>query len=94
MFETAVVAFRRFLVAAVFVYVSFYGLYVLLFALELFQLRRGGFVCSGNLDGFIEGKLFALLQKSWIFLCFVPTMSCSISRSPNSILSLNLHFEA
>ena len=66
MFETAVVAFqlRRFLaiVAAVFVYVPFYGVYVLLFALELFQLRRGGFVSSGNVDGFVEGKLFALPQ--------------------------------
>ena len=66
MFETAVVAFqfRRFLVAAVhvLVYVSLYGVYVLLFALELLQVQRGGFVCSGNVDGFVEGKLFALLQ--------------------------------
>ena len=64
MFESAVVAFQfcRFLLAAVFVYISFYGVYVLLLALELFQLRPGGFVCSGNVDGFVEGKLFALLQ--------------------------------
>ena len=64
MFETAVVGFQflQFPLAAVFVYVSFNGIYVLLFALELFQLRRGGFVCSGNVNGFFEGKLFALLQ--------------------------------
>ena len=63
MFETAVVAFhfRRFLVAAVhvFVYVFFCGVYFLLFALELFQLRHGGFVCFSNVDGFVKGK-FAL----------------------------------
>ena len=64
MLETAVIAFHfhRFLVAAVFVYVSFYGINVLLFVLKLFQLRRDGFVCSGNVDGFVEGKLFALFQ--------------------------------
>lgn len=65
-FETAVVAFqfRRFLVAAVhvLVYVFFYGVYVPLFALELFQLRHGGFVSSSNVDGFVKGNLFALLQ--------------------------------
>ena len=68
MFETAVFGFhfRRFLVAAVFVYVSFYGVYVFLFALKLFQLRRGGFVRSGNVDGFVEGKLFALFQLSFL----------------------------
>ena len=53
MLETAVIAFHfhRFLVAAVFVYVSFYGVNVLLFVLKLFQLRRGGFVCSDCLAG-------------------------------------------
>ena len=34
------------------------------------------------------------VNPSWIFLCFVPTMSCSMSRSSDSILSLNVHFEA
>ena len=64
MLETAVIAFHFhwFLVAAVFVYVSFSGINVLLFVLKLFQLRRGGFISSGNVDGFIKGKLFALFQ--------------------------------
>ena len=29
---------------------------------------------------------------SWIFLCFVPSISCSIRRSSASVKSLNLHF--
>ena len=69
MFETAVFAFhfRWFLVAAVLVYVSFYGVSVFLFALKLFQLRRGGFVRSGNV---VEGKLFALFQLSFLDFLF------------------------
>ena len=32
------------------------------FAVELFHLGKGGFVCSGDVDSFVEGKLFALFQ--------------------------------
>ena len=33
-------------------------------------------------------------SRPWIFLCFVPMIICSISRSPDSVVSLNLHFVA
>ena len=33
-------------------------------------------------------------SRSWIFLCFVPMIICSISRSSDSVVSLNLHFVA
>ena len=32
--------------------------------------------------------------RFWIFLCFVPMIICSISRSSDSVVSLNLHFVA
>ena len=99
MFETAVVAFhfRRFLVAAVFVYVSFYGVYVFLFALKLFSSSCDVVVSYVLAMSMASSKVSCSpfsSYLSWIFLCFVPTMSCSMSRSSDSILSLNLHFEA
>ena len=41
----------------------------------------------------ISGSTFDS-SRPWIFLCFVPMIICSISRSPDSVVSLNLHFVA
>ena len=59
MLEATVKEFLRFVVGVI----SFNSMDIfVVFAVELFHLGKGGFVCSGDVDSFVEGKLFTLFE--------------------------------